>query len=603
MRKGDTTLYLKRKVHSGFRRGCVPTEAGVVACLAPDRRMSEPINHVNSQLLVTIARDLATRPKEVVLTGDRLTSGEVLAVARGKVKVRITDDPQVRDRIALCHAKMMEQLRQGVPIYGVNTGYGQQASHHVRDGTENAREWVGRALSEGICHVDVSVGPALPPALIRAAMLIRVNMLMHGSSAVKLDDLALVVRLLNLGITPVVNQFGGLGASGDLAHNSRVVSVLRQLNSADVWDRDGNIRSAKQVLSEAGIPPLVLDPKAGLGLCNGDNFSSSAAVLLAADTVDAFLLSVALSAMVTEVLLGTNRSVHPLLERARPHLGQREVAGMLRYLLDGSQLARQELSGHVAREEGVSVQDGYSLRGLSQYHAISAEKLHHIFSTLAININSVSDNPLWVPPDETTPGEEPWQWVSGANFLAAHAGEALDSLRQVMTRITKLHDRHLARMVTRHLNNGLPSNLSGPAAQSQCVFKGVQIQSGMFEVYSTLLSIPISTFFGVHEEGNQDITTHALTSAILGMENLRITRYALAQTLLAVAQAVDERGGPRLLATRTRSIYDMVRSLVAYVDVERPLHRSIETLYQAVERGDFGAVLRDAVFVDFSGEE
>jgi len=256
----------------------------------------------------------------------------------------------------------------------------------------------------------------------------------------------------------------------------------------------------------------------------------------------------------------------------------------------------------VRREPGIKVQDGYSLRCIPQYHGVNVEKIKAILDVITVNANSVSDNPLWVTPEYAVEGEDPWQCVSGGNFIASHMVEAMDSLRKTMTQIVKLNDRHLARMVSPVHNNGLPANLSDPAALTQCAFKGVQIQSGMLEVYSSLLSIPVSTFFGVHEEGNQDVTSHALTSGILGQENLRLTRYSLAQNLMAIAQAVDMRGQAELLSPATRPVYEFVRSKIKYVQKERPLHNEIEELYNSIVSGELMKLLETEVFsgLDFS---
>ena len=210
---------------------------------------------------------------------------------------------------------------------------------------------------------------------------------------------------------------------------------------------------------------------------------------------------------------------------------------------------------------------------------------------ITVNANSVSDNPLWVAPEYTIEGEEPWHWVSGGNFLAMHMVDAMDNLRKIMTQITKLNDRHLARLIDTHENNGLPPNLSDKKAITGCAFKGVQIQSGMFDVYSTLLSFPVSTMFGVHEERNQDITAHSLTSGILGLENLKIARYSLAQNLIAVAQAVDLRGGPKLLSPRTRPVYDFIREKVKYVEAERSLGGEIEKVFGLISNGELDKLI------------
>src|SRR5262249_24562721 len=135
---------------------------------------------------------------------------------------------------------------------------------------------------------------------------------------VKLADLDLLRRLLNLGLTPYVQQYGGLGASGDLAHNARVVSVLRQLAGAPVWDPEGPGLNAREALRADGLDPLELDPKAGLGLCNGDNFSTAVATLLAADTVRVLLLGIVTSALTVEALRGTKPECPPAPRSSSP---------------------------------------------------------------------------------------------------------------------------------------------------------------------------------------------------------------------------------------------------------------------------------------------
>jgi len=124
-----------------------------------------------------------------------------------------------------------------------------------------------------------------------------------------------------------------------------------------------------------------------------------------------------------------------------------------------------------------------------------------------------------------------------------HMAEVLDTLRKITTQLIKKHDRHLARLIDVTDNNGLPPNLSDPEqAVSHCTFKGIQILSGMLEVHSMMLSNPITTMFGIHEERNQDITSHATTSGNLAIKNLELLKYSLAGNMLAVAQAVDLRG-------------------------------------------------------------
>jgi histidine ammonia-lyase len=562
----------------------------------PEIMSSEKQQNFRTEIsLPTIIRQIANLPSKVVLSGTKLTITEVLAIARGTGSVELTSDYAVKERMLASYRQMMQQVKAGVPIYGCNSAYGAQAGTVVNSGSSAERVMAAKTISQAISLVDVGVGPPLPPEIVRAGIVIRLNMLLQGVSAIHINALDPFCRLLNSRITPVVAQYGGLGASGDLAHNSRVVSTLRRLPGNKVWDASGNIREAADVLEEEGIPAIDLDPKAGLALTNGDNFSSAFATILTADTAELLLISIVASAMTVEALEGSTRSFHPMLAAVRPHPGQQEVARLCRFILEGSQLAIQETSGHQVRSQGKNIQDAYSLRGIAQYHAVNVERVHAAIETLSININSVSDNPLWVSPEYCTPEEQPWQWVSGANFLASHVAEVMDGMRKTLAQIVKLSDRHLARLVTPHHSNGLPANLADPLSISGCTFKGVQIQSGMFDVYASLLSIPVTTFFGTHEEANQDITTHAMTSGILGLDLLRISRYAIAQQLLALAQAIDLRGGGEKLSPRTRPLYEFIRSRTNYVKKEKPLHTEIETLYQALVNGEVINVIKEQV--------
>jgi histidine ammonia-lyase len=160
-------------------------------------------------------RQLTDLPSNVVLSGTKLTITEVLAVARGTGSVELTSDCAVKERMLASYEQMMQQVKAGVPIYGCNSAYGAQAGTVVNVGSSAEREIAAKAISQAISLVDVGVGPPLPPEIVRAGIVIRLNMLLQGVSAIHIDALDPFCRLLNSRITPVVAQYGGLGASGD----------------------------------------------------------------------------------------------------------------------------------------------------------------------------------------------------------------------------------------------------------------------------------------------------------------------------------------------------------------------------------------------------
>ncbi len=516
-------------------------------------------------------------------------------VAQGQAKVLLTKDSVILKRISRCYEKMIDQVKAGVPIYGVNTGYGGQADWVVNKGSHKNRIARAKKISESIIHVDVSTGPVVPKDITRVAMAIRANMLMKGVSAVRTQDINFYCRLLNHGLIPKVGSYGALGASGDLPQNGRVLSVMRQMPGAQIWGKNGSFLDARKALLDKKILPLKLAPKAGLGLVNGDNFSTASAFHLARETMFALLTQAVTGSLMMEMLIATNRSLHPIVGEVRPHEGQNEVAKIYRNLISGSKYIRDEMLTLLPRVKGRKVQDVYSIRCLAQFLGISWERVKWAMDKIEINANSTADNPLWVPKSMALKGEEPWQWVSGGNFLAMYMVEVIDELRKTLTHIVKVNDRHLARLIDPHENNGLPPNLSHSDALSKCTFKGIQAQAGMFDVYSMFLSLPISTLFGVHEQNNQDLTSHAMTSGIIGRENLRITWLSLSQLAIALAQAVDLREGKRYLARRTMYFYEYIRSYVPMTKREESLGLQIELLAEKLQNLEFRKLLLETI--------
>ena len=62
----------------------------------------------------------------------------------------------------------------------------------------------------------------MPEEVVRGAMVIRINSLARGHSAVRLVVLETLIRFLEMGITPVVPLRGSISASGDLSPVSLV---------------------------------------------------------------------------------------------------------------------------------------------------------------------------------------------------------------------------------------------------------------------------------------------------------------------------------------------------------------------------------------------
>jgi len=66
---------------------------------------------------------------ELVVDGGPLTVEDVVAVARGETRVRLAAD--VPERMEVSRSVVLNALRGGAPVYGVNTGFGALADTPV----------------------------------------------------------------------------------------------------------------------------------------------------------------------------------------------------------------------------------------------------------------------------------------------------------------------------------------------------------------------------------------------------------------------------------------------------------------------------------------
>ena len=101
-------------------------------------------------------------------------------------------------------------------------------------------------------------------------------------------------------------------------------------------------------------------------------------------------------------------SIKPMDERAhnaRPHPGQSLVAKRISRIMENSQI----LNSHADCDK----QDAYSFRCIPQVHGAVLETFYKLTSTIGIEVNSATDNPL-IFPNPANPG--PHEVISQGNF-------------------------------------------------------------------------------------------------------------------------------------------------------------------------------------------
>jgi histidine ammonia-lyase len=99
------------------------------------------------------------------VSGTRLTTSDVAAVARDNFAVRLSQEPDIRKKILASRELLEEKLRRGEIIYGVNTGLGGNAENSLKEAAacaiwmRSAKEWARnlRSRKKTIRHADVAI--------------------------------------------------------------------------------------------------------------------------------------------------------------------------------------------------------------------------------------------------------------------------------------------------------------------------------------------------------------------------------------------------------------------------------------------------------------
>ena len=245
-------------------------------------------------------------------------------------------DPACQAGVAAGAAAVSVILARGAPVYGINTGFGKLAS--IRIGSDELE-----ALQRNIVLSHAAgVGAAMPVAVARLMMALKLASLAQGVSGIRPGTLAMLETMLARDLIPVVPAQGSVGASGDLAPLAHMVAAM--LGVGEIVTA-GVIRPAGAALAAGGLAPVVLGPKEGLALLNGTQFSTAyalAGLFEAERLLGAGLVTGALS---TDAARGSDTPFDPRIHAVRRHEGQIEVAGVLRRLMTGSAIRASHLSG------------------------------------------------------------------------------------------------------------------------------------------------------------------------------------------------------------------------------------------------------------------
>lgn len=487
---------------------------------------------------------------------DDLTVEKALAIASGQMSARL--EKAAIDKINASEQHVKDIVSNNRTVYGINTGFGILAN------TPISPEDTATLQYKILQSHSVGVGEAIPIEIAKLMLITKVHALARGFSGVQLSTLERICWHIDNDIIPVVPEKGSVGASGDLAPLAHLFLPL--IGLGEVYNK-GKLMSTREAMQQLSLAPISLGPKEGLALINGTQFILAFAVKAVQKMHNCLEAADIIGAMSLEALTGTKAPFDARLHELRPFTGNKLVAQRLRLLLQDSDI----MQSHV---DCGRVQDPYSLRCMPQVHGASRNAWRHLKEMTAIELNSVTDNPIILNADDT---------ISGGNFHGQPMALPLDYACFAAAEIGNISDRRCYLL------------LEGKWGLPMLLMKDVGLNSGfMIPQYTTAalvtenktLCFPASADSIPTSLGQED---HVSMGSISGRKLNQVLgnlEYILAIELLSASQAIEFRR-PHKSSELLEFAHSYVRDFVSFAKEDRIFAEDINDIYTIIENRAF----------------
>ena len=230
-----------------------------------------------------------------------------------------------------------------------------------------------------------------------------------------------------------------------------------------------------------------------------------------------------IGALTTDALRGSDDAFDARLHALRPHAGQRDSAANLWRLLQGSAIRESHRVGDSR------LQDPYSVRCMPQVHGAVRDLIADAEAKLAIEMNSVTDNPLVFPEEGVI--------LSGGNFHGEPIALAADCLALGVAELGSISERRIEKL-TMGAFSGLPPFLAAdPGLDSGFMIAQVTAAATVGEI--RVLAHPASVDSIPTSADKEDHVSMGMGAALKLLEALRGLRRILAIEVVVAAQAID----------------------------------------------------------------
>lgn len=530
---------------------------------------------MNAQIL---AIESEAQERKTVILGSKtspLTPEQIYEVAFGQSQVKISS--RALSRVKQAHEIVIQAIRNNQPIYGLTVGVGWNKDKAIFDTGGDSFESL---LSQSRQHNRSSlrahaagVGRPLAEATVRAAMLIRLDMMLIGASGVQPAVVELLKEFIQNGITPVVPGKGSVGMA-DITQNAHIGLAL--MGEWDVMYQNQRM-PASNAMELAGLHPVRLVGKDFLALVSSNNITSARFSLVLSE-ISLFIKR--LEVLFPLTLEAMNANLTPFIDAvtsARPYSGMKQAAENLCKVLQDSDLWKPAPNRHL--------QDSLSIRDIAYTVGQLIEAQQYAYVTLSTHLNHSDDNPLVVigNSETRTSLDEQYQIrddkgaVLGAIYPSAnYDGQplaiAMEHLLTALSRTSNILSMQLINTSSPE-QTGLPRFLTHLESKGHA-FGALQKPMLALDKENQFLAQPVSLGHAVMAGGIEDVATFGML-AVEHLELVLENLYEMASLhLLHMSQAIDFRPGFNM-SSMTRKLYTEYRKLVPYVAKDRIFTKDI----------------------------
>jgi len=463
------------------------------------------------------------------------------------------------DSVNKSHRNLQSILTSGIPVYGVTTGFGKMSG--VKINPEDQRKL---QLNLVRSHA-AGVGQPADKGIIRTMMILKMLTFLKGYSGVRMSVVNQIIKFLNKDIVPVVPEKGSVGASGDLAPLAHMAMSL--IGEGEVFYKEEKTPT-KRVLKSKGISPIVLQPKEGISLINGTQYSTAIAISVLNKSQILLECADLIGALSVESSLSSRKVFDPKIHSLKQHPGQKESAQIIWNILKDSEIV-------VSHKDCGKIQDPYSFRCIPHVHGASRDMIDLASNIINNEINSVSDNPLIFSGDEIH---------SSGHFHGEYVAQAMDTVGVALSEMGAISQKRIHHFM-KGIGEKIPLFLAlNPGLESGYMM--AQVTAAALASENKTLSHPASVDSLTTSAGQEDFVAMAPWA---GQKTLQIADNTA--TILAIELMVSATASQVFLKESKPSsvsieIYDKLNKYIKVEGGDRRLDKEIQAIKTLIISGE-----------------